>query len=65
MSKTQVMGGQPIIVTPTLPILEACCDCGLVHLVCYSVRRIKGKQFIQRISYRDDWETNIVRNSKD
>lgn len=64
MSKTQVVGGQPIIITPRTPVLEACCDCSLVHLVFYRIRRVKGKQVIERICYRDDWETNIVRNCK-
>ena len=65
MSRTNVVGGQPIIITPMTPILEACCDCGLVHLVSYSIRKIRGKQKIQRICYRDDWETKIARNSTD
>ena len=63
-NRHQVMGGQPVILTPLTPVLEACCDCGLVHLVSYSVKRIKGKQYIQRVCYRDDWETNIVRNKR-
>ena len=59
------MNGEPVFFTPLNPVLEVCCDCGLVHLVSYSVRIINGKQKIQLICYRDDWETKRVRNSKD
>lgn len=64
MNRIDVMGGQPIIITPRTPILEACCGCSLVHLVFYRIRRVKGKQVIERTCYRDDWETKIVRERK-
>ena len=59
----KVMGGQPIIITPRTPVLDACCDCGLVHLVFYRLIKLKGKLVIERTSYRDDWETKRVRKN--
>lgn len=57
----KIVSGQPIRMKSGTFSFESCCSCGLVHLVFYRIRRINGKQVIERVSYRDDWETNIVR----
>jgi len=60
----EIINGQPQRIKSGTFRYEACCDCNLVHLVFYRIRRIKGKQVIERVVYRDDWETNIVRRKK-
>lgn len=60
----QIVSGEPVYIKLNAITLEGCCDCSLIHAVVYRIRRIKGKQVLEKICYRDDWETNIVRNSK-
>ena len=64
MERKQMISGQPLLLRSGEVKYEACCDCGLVHIVFYSIKFKKGKQYIERVSYRDDWETKGVRNSK-
>ncbi len=45
-------------------IWEECCNCGLVHVVNYQIRRIKGKTLIEIIKWRDDWQTKNHRKKK-
>ena len=58
------LNGEPVHIRPSGFTYEGCCDCHLIHLVSYRIRRIKGKQVIERACYRDDWETQIVRRKK-
>lgn len=54
------MNGEPTTMKPDMFILEACCDCNLVHLVLYEIKN--GK--IVRTVYRDDWETEKDRRER-
>ena len=60
-----IESGRPVLIKPGTFQYEGCCDCNLVHLVFYRLRRVKGKLMIEQVSYREDWETEIARkNSK-
>lgn len=58
MDHEDVINGQPVEVEPGDAANEACCDCGLVHLVIYGITD-DGK--VRVTKYRDDWETNTQR----
>ena len=53
--------GQPIEVDPGGVAFEACCDCDLVHLVCYE---ITDSGQIRITKYRDDYQTGAAREAE-
>lgn len=59
MKVDQVISGEITTHTPEEFRLEACCDCGLVHLVSHWYDK-KDKKICKQV-YRDDWHTKELR----
>ena len=62
--RDQILSGEPITIKSNHMRFEACRDCGLVHLVFYRVKNKNGHRVIERISYRDDYETRLAVKNK-
>jgi hypothetical protein len=62
----QVTDGEGILIPLNQGGHDACCDCGLVHKVRYSLVTVSGtgKQFLVQTSTRDDKETAKMRKAK-
>lgn len=60
MRSTHIINGQGVVFKVGQLYHDACCDCGLSHLII--PKRIKGG--VQLTYYRDDWQTRINRRRK-
>lgn len=56
----KMINGQPFKAKQNVLYIERCCDCGLVHQICY---RVVGKQ-IEVVTYRDDYLTHKAHKKK-
>lgn len=58
MSKwKQRVSGEPILIEPKTLRDTACCDCGLVHTNIYFLKKHRGKLWIEKVGFRNDYET--------
>lgn len=61
---TQVKDGDRIRPTPQQGHRMRCCDCGLIHVVDFYVRSVKGKRIVEFVARRDNRATANARRAK-